>query len=154
MHVISGEIRKEVYTKDGSGQKGPYTLFIVELSEKHKDREGQTQYTNYRAAFFANERQLPYYRDWLAKGKFVTISAETLGIEQRESNGNNYITLNCINPRLMAFQSSNQGGNQGGGNQGWGQPQQPNQKPQQNQHRQSQPQSNEPPMDFDDDIPF
>ncbi|AUR88376.1 hypothetical protein NVP1112O_58 [Vibrio phage 1.112.O._10N.286.46.B11] len=49
-------------------------------------------------------------------------------------------------------------------NQGWGQPQQPQQQPQQQQQRapqqqqrapqQAQPQYNEPPMDFDDDIPF
>ena len=42
--------------------------------------------------------------------------------------------------------------------QGWGQPQQPAQQPQQRapqqQAPQAQPQYNEPPMDFDDDIPF
>ncbi|EHU4915715.1 single-stranded DNA-binding protein [Vibrio vulnificus] len=40
---------------------------------------------------------------------------------------------------------------------GWGQPQQPayqKQAPAQQQPMQSQPQYNEPPMDFDDDIPF
>lgn len=66
--------------------------------------------------------------------------------------------------------SQPQGG--GGNNNGWGQPQQPQQQTQQqysgqqNQHQQggydktragqqqSSPSSNEPPMDFDDDIPF
>ncbi|MDO6405939.1 single-stranded DNA-binding protein [Pantoea phytobeneficialis] len=52
------------------------------------------------------------------------------------------------------------GGQSGGNNNGWGQPQQPQggnqfsggaqQRPQQ----QSAPANNEPPMDFDDDIPF
>ncbi|MTD28993.1 single-stranded DNA-binding protein SSB1 [Erwinia sorbitola] len=60
------------------------------------------------------------------------------------------------------------GGGQGGNNNGWGQPQQPQQQPQGSnqfsggaqQSRPQQPQqnnapaNNEPPMDFDDDIPF
>ncbi|QGU89259.1 single-stranded DNA-binding protein SSB1 [Erwinia sorbitola] len=61
------------------------------------------------------------------------------------------------------------GGGQGGNNNGWGQPQQPQQQPQgsnqfsggaQQSRPQQQPQqnnapaNNEPPMDFDDDIPF
>ena len=37
---------------------------------------------------------------------------------------------------------------------GWGQPQQPAQQRQQSQPQQPQQQYNEPPMDFDDDIPF
>ncbi|MEI7062210.1 single-stranded DNA-binding protein [Dickeya chrysanthemi] len=57
----------------------------------------------------------------------------------------------------------NMGGNTGGGNApqgGWGQPQQPQQANQFSGGGQSRPQqsapmpSNEPPMDFDDDIPF
>ncbi|HBZ14337.1 single-stranded DNA-binding protein SSB1 [Pantoea sp. NPDC088449] len=55
-------------------------------------------------------------------------------------------------------------GGQGGNNNGWGQPQQPQQQPQggnqfsggaqQRPQQQSAPANNEPPMDFDDDIPF
>ncbi|WP_240206476.1 single-stranded DNA-binding protein [Vibrio sp. CyArs1] len=60
------------------------------------------------------------------------------------------------------MQGGMQGGmNQGGGmqqqapqQQGWGQPQQPVQQPAQQKPAQQQPQYNEPPMDFDDDIPF
>ncbi|ORM67609.1 single-stranded DNA-binding protein SSB1 [Pantoea rwandensis] len=56
------------------------------------------------------------------------------------------------------------GGQGGGNNNGWGQPQQPQQPPQggnqfsggaqQRPQQQSAPANNEPPMDFDDDIPF
>lgn len=52
------------------------------------------------------------------------------------------------------------GGQGGGNNNGWGQPQQPqggNQfsgSAQQRPQQQSAPANNEPPMDFDDDIPF
>jgi len=57
------------------------------------------------------------------------------------------------------------GGQGGGNNNGWGQPQQPQQQPQEGgnqfsggeqqrpQHERA-PANNEPPMDFDDDIPF
>ncbi|CAH0526882.1 single-stranded DNA-binding protein [Vibrio hippocampi] len=54
----------------------------------------------------------------------------------------------------------NQGGMQQQQQQGWGQPQQPVQQPTQQQAaaqqptQQPKPQYNEPPMDFDDDIPF
>jgi len=56
------------------------------------------------------------------------------------------------------------GGQGGGNNNGWGQPQQPQQQSQggsqfsggaqQRPQQQSAPANNEPPMDFDDDIPF
>ncbi|ADU67633.1 single-stranded DNA-binding protein SSB1 [Pantoea sp. At-9b] len=55
------------------------------------------------------------------------------------------------------------GGQGGGNNNGWGQPQQPQQPQggnqfsggaQQRPQQQSAPANNEPPMDFDDDIPF
>ncbi|QGY27663.1 single-stranded DNA-binding protein [Pantoea cypripedii] len=54
------------------------------------------------------------------------------------------------------------GGQSGGNNNGWGQPQQPQQSggnqfsggAQQRPQQQSAPANNEPPMDFDDDIPF
>ncbi|MDE1189972.1 MAG: single-stranded DNA-binding protein SSB1 [Pantoea sp.] len=54
------------------------------------------------------------------------------------------------------------GGQGGGNNNGWGQPQQPQQSSgnqfsggaQQRPQQQSAPANNEPPMDFDDDIPF
>ncbi|WP_075182907.1 single-stranded DNA-binding protein [Pantoea sp. 1.19] len=73
-------------------------------------------------------------------------------------------TMQMLGGRQGGAGAPANGGNGGGNNNGWGQPQQPqgnnNQfsgggaaapaRPQQN----SAPQSNEPPMDFDDDIPF
>lgn len=147
MHIITGEIRKDVYTQIGNGNKGPWTMFAVEMSERYKDKDGNTQYTNYRATFFANERQAPYYEQWLQKGKVISVSAETLAVQQREHNGNTYTTLVMNNPRLAFFQSD---GQQGGG-------QQQQQRPQQQQQKQRQSQnqgSNTPPMNFDYDIPF
>ncbi len=53
--------------------------------------------------------------------------------------------------QMLGGNGGNQVGSQKPQNQGWGKPQQP-QAPQQ-QPKQQTPQS-EPPMDFDDDIPF
>lgn len=154
MHVITGQIRKDVFTKEGSNNNGPWKMYAVELSESFKNKDGEKQYTNYRATFFAKQNQISYYDDWIQKGSVISVTAETLEIQQREHNGNNYVTLNLNNPRLAFFQSS--GGQQSSGQQqqsgGWGAPIQPAQK----QQTQQKPQRsrNEPPMDFDSDIPF
>ena len=51
MHIVSGELRKPPFIKNGVGQDGQSTLFIVELSEVIKDyKTGEKSYTNYRAA--------------------------------------------------------------------------------------------------------
>lgn len=154
MHVITGEIRKDVYTKEGNGAKGPWKMYGVDLTERYKDRDGNTQYTNYRATFFASEKQIPYYNDWIKKGQIISVTCETLAITSREgSNGTTYITAEMNNPQLAFFQSAPAGGSNGGGQQQPQQRQQPQQQQQQQQQRQ-QHQSQNAPMDFDDDIPF
>lgn len=155
MHVITGEIRKDVYTKEGSNNKGAWKMYAVELSESFKDKDGQKQYTNYRATFFASQNQISYYDDWIKKGNVISVTAETLEIQQREHNGNNYVTLNLNNPRLAFFQSTGGQQNPGGGQHRQQNQQQGNSRgtPQQQQQK-PQRANNEPPMDFDDDIPF
>ena len=154
MHVVMGEIRKDVYKKDGTGAKGPWFMYAIELSEVVKDRDGEKHYANYRATFFATERQKPYYDQWLQKGKIVAVSCEKLRVEQRDGNdGRVFVSLHMEQPRLDFTQRTEDGGQQqqsGGQQGGWGQPQQPKQQPQQNKPAPS----NEPPMDFDQDIPF
>lgn len=149
MHVITGQIRKDVFTREGSNSNGPWKMYAVELSESFK-KDGEKQYTNYRATFFANQNQISYYDDWIKKGSVISVTAETLEIQQREHNGNNYVTLNLNNPRLAFFQSSGEsqqsrsGQQQQSGGRGSTQQQRPA----------TQRANNEPPMDFDDDIPF
>ena len=53
MHVITGEIRKEPFTREGQGAKGAWKMYAVDFSERYKDKDGNPQYTNYRAVFFA-----------------------------------------------------------------------------------------------------
>ncbi|QBZ71353.1 single-stranded DNA-binding protein [Escherichia phage Jahat_MG145] len=148
MHVVTGTIRKEPYTKEGQSNSGAYKMYIVELSESIKDKQsGERIYSNYSATFFASSDAMrQWYDNALQVGKVVSISAEVLRINQREHNGNNYVTLQMEQPRLV-FSQRTEGQQQQQNQGGWGQPQQ--------QHPRQQPQqSNQPPMNFDDDIPF
>lgn len=152
MHIITGEIRKEPFTKEGPNGK----LYIVELSERFKDREGSAQYTNYKFFFNAkNDALRGWYDEAFQAGKVVSISCDTLRVESNEHNGKVYLTLSPGGFANLNFSQRSGAQQSGGGNQqrGWGQPQQPqqNHQPQQNQPPK---QNNQPPMDFDDDIPF
>lgn len=155
MHVITGQIRKDVYTKEGSGAKGPWKMYAVELSEMTKEKDGTKTYTNYKAVFFASQNQIQYYDQWIAKGRVISVTCKTLKIDQRESNGKNYITLEMVYPDLAFFEDTRGAQQQNG----WGQPQQPTHSGQQQnqpprQQQQQPQQSDAPPMDFEDDIPF
>lgn len=172
-HTITGQIRKDVFTKTGSSNKGEWKMYAVELSESWKDKDGQRQYTNYRATVFGSSpAAIQYYDQVLVKDACASFTSDTLQVNQRESNGINYITLELVNPRLVFANAgggnsqSNSGAQGSRNNYGWGQPQQP--KGNNNQFSggaqsrpQQQPQSapasnnNEPPMDFEEDgIPF
>ena len=140
-HIITGEIRKDVYTKEGNGNKGAWKMYAVELSESYKDKDGQRQYTNYRATFFASEAQVNWYDHAFVKGRVISASCEQLSVQQRDHNGTNYITLELLQPRLVFSQRE-----------GDAQPQQSQQqRPAQNQQRPAQQQA---PQNMDDDIPF
>lgn len=142
MHVITGEIRKEPFVKQG--QNG--TLYIVELSESYKDREGNRQYTNYKFFFNAKSDGMNnWYREAFQQGKIISVSCDQLRIDSSEYNGQIYNTLTSAGFANLQF--SQRGGQQQS-------PQQQSQPRQQQQPRQQAPQNNEPPIDFDDDIPF
>ena len=141
MHIITGEIRKEPRVKQT--QNG--TLYVVELSERYKDREGNAQYTNY--TFFFNARagsegMKNWYDEAFQVGKVISVSCEVLKAELREYEGKTYVTMQAADfPKLLFSQ-------RGAG-------QAPQQSQPRQQAQQSQPrQNNEPPIDFDDDIPF
>lgn len=141
MHVITGEIRKEPFVKQGANG----TLYIVELSESFKDREGNRQYTNYKFFFNAKSDGMNnWYREAFQQGKVISVSCDQLRIDSQEYNGQIYNTLTAAGfPNLLFSQR------------GEGQaPQQQQPRQQQQAPRQQATQNNEPPMDFDDDIPF
>ncbi|WP_105588701.1 single-stranded DNA-binding protein SSB1 [Cronobacter sakazakii] len=109
--------------------------------------------------------------EYLRKGSQVYIEGQLRTRKWQDQSGQDrYSTEVVVNvggtmQMLGGRQGGDAGGNMGGGQQqgGWGQPQQPQQQgggAQFSGGAQSRPQqqapapSNEPPMDFDDDIPF
>lgn len=139
-HTITGQIRKDVYTQTGSSAKGEWKMYAVELSESWKNKEGQRQYTNYRATVFGSSpAAIQYYDQVLVKDSCASFTSDTLQINQRESNGTNYITLELVNPRLVFAQSNGNGQRQA--------------STQQNMQQSSQP-SMQNHLPADDSIPF
>lgn len=139
-HVITGVIRRAPFTKEGANANGNWKMFAVDLSERYKDKDGQTQYSNYRAVFFAKESMLNWYNEAFQEGKIVSVSCETLAVDVRDKDGKTYVTINMNNPRLEFSQ-------RGDGVQQQNKPQ--HQQQQQQQERKQQQQQN-----FEDDIPF
>ncbi len=137
MHVITGQIRRAPFTKEGANANGYWKMFAVDLSERYKDKDGQTQYTNYRAVLFAKESMLDWYNEAFQEGKVISLSAESLSVDVRDKDGKTYVTVNMNNPRLEFSQR------------GDSQPQQS----QMQQQRQPQPQPQQQ-QQFNDDIPF
>lgn len=138
MHVITGEIRKEPRIKETGNGK----LYVVDLSERYKDREGNWQYTNY--TFFFNAKtdgMKGWYDEAFQHGKVISVSCETLRAELRDYEGKTYVTLQAGGFANLVFSQRGAG--------------QATQQSHPRQQTQSQPrQNNEPPIDFDDDIPF
>lgn len=105
--------------------------------------------------------------EYLRKGSQVYIEGQLQTRKWQDQSGQDRYSTEIV---VQGFNGVMQmlGGRQGGGaqqnmsqpaqQQGWGQPQQPAQQPVQSAPQQpaqqSTPQYNEPPMDFDDDIPF
>ena len=165
-HIVAGKLRKPTFIKDGCGPDGQSKMYGIELAEVTKDyKTGEKSYTNYKALFFAKtDAAKGYYDQALAEGSYVVVACEKIKLESREHNGQVYHSLAMENPRLEGanYPETAQSG-------GWGQPQQvmpqsqpQRQAPQQQQRpvqqnmQQQQPQQlhTNPPMNFDDDIPF
>ena len=154
-HIVQGKIRKAPFIKEGCGPDGMSKMYAVELAEVVKDyKSGEKSYTNYKAMFFAKTPNAQaYYDQALAEGSYIVVSCEKLKIEQREYNGQTYITLMMESPRLDGANYPEQGQQQASQQY---QQQQRQQAQQQwaNPQQQRQPAYNEPSIDFSDDIPF
>lgn len=142
MHVITGQIRRAPFTKEGANANGNWKMFAVDLSERYKDKDGQTQYTNYRAVLFAKESMLDWYNEAFQEGKVVSLSAESLSVDVRDKDGKTYVTINMNNPRLEFSQR------------GDSQPQQNQRQQQQQQNQQQQRHQPQQQQQFNDEIPF
>lgn len=164
MHTVTGELRKEPRTFSGSNNSGRWEGFAIDLVEINKDRRtGEKLYTNYQATFFAqSEKMADYLREVLVPGRAVTVSAQKLIVKTFDGqDGKTRVTLEMVDPRIdwssFSVNNTNAGNNNsgnGGNSNGWGAPQQNRQPAQQNTGSQSSGKPSDPPMDFDDDIPF
>lgn len=139
MHTLTGVIRKAPFTKDGQNAKGNWKMYAIEMSESYKTKDGERKYTNYRITMFASEAQIGWYDEAFQEGKVISVSGDSLAVNEREHNGKTYITLELQNPRLMFSQRGGESA-----------PQQQRQQPQQ-QRQQPQQQSR---FTDEEDIPF
>lgn len=140
-HVITGVIRRAPFTKEGQNANGTWKMFAIDLSESFKNKDGQREYTSYRAVFFAKESMLDWYNEAFQEGKVVSVSAESLAVDVRDKDGKTYVTVNMNNPRLEFSQRGDSGNQQS----------QPQQQQMQTPQQQKQPQQQQ---QFNDDIPF
>lgn len=131
--------------------------FGIRGGVRYYDRKSQkNEFTNYQAVIFAKEgKQAEFYREALTEGAIVEVFGESIKVDVYDGQNGQSITLEFNNARLGFIEAGNKQGKpqqqDSGKNsapqnqQQWGQ-----------QHAQGQMQSRpeDPPMDFDDDIPF
>ncbi|CAH0532546.1 Single-stranded DNA-binding protein [Vibrio stylophorae] len=155
---------------------GAVANITVATSESWRDKNTGEQREKtewHRVALFGKVAEVA--GEYLKKGSQVYIEGQLQTRKWQDQNGQERYTTEVV---VQGFNGSMQmlGGRQGGGASaqqqgGWGQPQQPAPQaqqqqapyqaqqqsynaPQQSAPQQSAPQYNEPPMDFEDDIPF
>lgn len=153
---------------------GAVANITVATSETWRDKatgEQREKTEWHRVALFGKLAEVA--GEYLRKGSQVYIEGQLQTRKWQDQSGQDRYTTEIVvqgyNGIMQMLGGRQQGGmqQQGGGMNpssqqqgGWGQPQQPamqQRQPQQQQQQapqQSQPQYNEPPMDFDDDIPF
>lgn len=138
---------------------GAVANITIATSESWKDKatgEDREKTEWHRVAIFGKLAEVA--GEYLRNGSQVYIEGQLQTRKWQDQNGQDRYTTEVVvqgfNGVMQMLGGKQQGGNQGQGQQqgGWDQPQQPQAQPQ--QKPQSQPQYNEPPMDFDDDIPF
>ncbi len=151
---------------------GAVANITIATSESWRDKatgEQREKTEWHRVALFGKLAEVA--GEYLRKGSQVYIEGQLQTRKWQDQSGQDRYTTEVV---VQGFNGVMQmlGGRQGGGapmqggmnqgqggmqqapQQGWGQPQQPMQQPAQQKPAQQQPQYNEPPMDFDDDIPF
>ena len=148
-------------------QAGESVGFGIRGGVKYYDRQTkQDAYTNYECVIFAKQqRQVEFYQSALVAGSIVEVTGQKLAIKQFQGNNGLSLSIELLDASIGFIGTA--GAPQSQGQQQCYQ-QQPQQQPQQNgyaqaiggMHRPQQPQQqrqpvyNEPPMDFDDSIPF
>jgi len=153
---------------------GAVANITIATSESWRDKatgEQREKTEWHRVALFGKLAEVA--GEYLRKGSQVYVEGQLQTRKWQDQNGQDRYTTEVVvqgfNGVMQMLGGRAQGGAPMGGAQqqqqqqgGWGQPQQPaqqqynapQQQPQQQAPQQPQQQYNEPPMDFDDDIPF
>lgn len=149
---------------------GAVANITVATSETWRDKttgEQREKTEWHRVALFGKLAEVA--GEYLRKGSQVYIEGQLQTRKWQDQSGQDRYTTEIVVQgfngvmQMLGGRAQNQGmGQQSQQQGGWGQPQQPAMQPHQAQPAQShqpapqqaQPQYNEPPMDFDDDIPF
>lgn len=146
-------------------QAGESVGFGIRGGVKYYDRQTkQDAYTNFEAVIFAKQqRQVEFYQSALVAGSIVEVTGQKLAIKQFQGNNGLSLSIELLDASIGFIGTAGAPQAQGQQQQGYQQqrPQQNGyaqasggmQRPQQPQ-QQRQPVYNEPPMDFDSDIPF
>ena len=144
---------------------GAVANIIIATSESWRDKatgEQREKTEWHRVSLFGKLAEVA--GEYLRKGSQVYIEGQLKTRKWQDQTGQDRYTTSVV---VQGFNGVMQmlGSRSSGTSQAWGQPQQPAANPNQNRQRQpappqqqhqqqSPPQYNEPPMDFDDDIPF
>ncbi|WP_312831175.1 single-stranded DNA-binding protein SSB1 [Pantoea eucrina] len=158
---------------------GAVANFTLATSESWRDKQTGENKENtewHRVVLFGKLAEVA--GEYLRKGSQVYIEGQLRTRKWQDQSGQEKYTTEVVvnvGGTMQMLGGRQQGGanaggapmggqSSGGNNNGWGQPQQPQQQSQggnqfsggaqQRPQQQSAPANNEPPMDFDDDIPF
>ena len=97
-HTITGKLNKPA----NQFQAGESLGFNVRLGVKYYDRKtSQDEWTNYSAVIFSkNPNQIAYLQQVLVEGAVVSVSGESIKIDQYEGQNGLSLTLELQNARL------------------------------------------------------
>src|SRR5690606_25133326 len=97
-HTITGKLNKPA----NMFQAGESTGFGIRLGVKYYDRETKADaWTNYSAAVFAkNPNQITYLQQVLVEGAIVSVSGESIKVDQYQGQNGLQITLDLQNARI------------------------------------------------------
>jgi len=125
-------------------QAGESTGFQLSLGSQYYDRKTkQKEWANYKAVVFAKGNQLGFYQQALVVGTIIELSADDLKIDNYNPE---YLSIELIDARVGGIFTGDSPQQQ--------QAHQQQYAPQQQASQQAQPQYNEPPQDWDEEIPF
>jgi single-strand DNA-binding protein len=152
--TVTGKLNKAA----SQFQAGDSTGFGVRLGVKHYDRETKSDaWTNYEAVVFAKApAQVKFYQETLVEGAIIEVSGDKTRIRQFQGNNGLSLSIEILDAKLGVVYAPQQAQQAAPAQRQ--QPTQPARQAPPQGYQGAMPQQNrgpmEPPIDFDDDIPF